>query len=88
LFQFHNHIAKNILKQDPHNTNYWGSKEVGKFLETLMYPGASVDWREHLKKNLGEEMSAKGMVEYFAPLMDYLKEQNKGRTYTLPETID
>jgi peptidyl-dipeptidase A len=88
LFQFHNHIAKNILKQDPHNTNYWGSKEVGKFLETLMYPGASVDWREHLKKNLGEEMSAKGMVEYFAPLMGYLKEQNKGRTYTLPETID
>lgn len=88
LFQFHNHIAKNILKQDPHNTNYWGNKEVGKFLEKLMYPGASVDWREHLKKNLGEEMSAKGMVEYFAPLMDYLKEQNKGRVYTLPETID
>lgn len=88
LFQFHNHIAKNILKQDPHNTNYWGSKEVGKFLKKLMYPGASVDWREHLKKNLGEEMSAKGMVEYFAPLLEYLKEQNKGRVYTLPETID
>jgi peptidyl-dipeptidase A len=87
LFQFHNYIAKNILKQDPHNTNYWGSKEVGKFLEKLMYPGASVDWREHLKKNLGEEMSAKGMVEYFAPLLDYLKEQNKGRVYTVPETM-
>ena len=88
LFQFHNYIAKNILKQDPHNTNYWGSKEVGKFLEKLMYPGASVDWREHLKKNLGEDMSAKAMVEYFAPLMDYLKEQNKGRVYTLPETVE
>ena len=53
-----------------------------------MYPGASVDWREHLKANLGEDMSAKAMVEYFAPLMDYLKKQNEGRKYTLPETID
>ena len=27
LFQFHDHIAKNILKQDPHATNYFGSKK-------------------------------------------------------------
>jgi peptidyl-dipeptidase A len=27
------------------------------------------------------------MLEYFAPLTEYLKEQNKGRTHTLPETI-
>ena len=32
LFQFHDHIAKKILKQDPHNTNYWGSTATGKFL--------------------------------------------------------
>lgn len=87
LFQFHEHIAKNILKQDPHNTNYWGNKEVGKFLSDLMRPGASVDWKEHLKKNIGSEMSAQSMVNYFAPLMDYLKKQNEGRTHTLPETI-
>ncbi len=30
-------------------------------------------------------MSAKPMVDYFAPLMDYLKKQNEGRNYTLPE---
>lgn len=87
LFQFHMHIARNILKQDPHYTNYYGSKETGKFFKDLMYPGASVDWKEHLKKHIGEDMSAKSMLEYFGPLTNWLKEQNKGRTYTLPETL-
>lgn len=87
LFQIHDHIAKQILKQDPHNTNYWGSKETGKFLTKILSPGATVDWRKLMKDELGEEISAKAMLEYFAPLYKWLKEQNKGRTYTLPETI-
>ncbi len=85
LFQFHMHIAKDILHQDPHNTNYYGSKETGEFLRSLMYPGASVDWRVLLRDKLGADMSAKPMLEYFAPLMDYLKKENAGRQYTLPE---
>jgi peptidyl-dipeptidase A len=52
-----------------------------------MYPGASVDWRDHLKKSISSEMSAKPMVDYFEPLMDWLREQNKGRKYTLPESL-
>ena len=28
LYQLHDTIAKKILKQDPHNTNYWGNREV------------------------------------------------------------
>ena len=87
LFQFHDHIAKNILKQDPHATDYWGNKEVGSFLRKVMRPGATVDWREHLRNSVGSDMSAKPMLDYFAPLMDWLKTQNKGRKYTLPETI-
>jgi peptidyl-dipeptidase A len=87
LFQFHDHISKNILKQDPHKTNYWGNKEVGKFFKSLMYPGASEDWRELLKKNIGSDISAKPMLEYFQPLMGYLKKVNEGRKYTLPEKI-
>ena len=85
LFQFHDYIAKQILHQDPHATNYYGSKEAGKFLHDVMYPGASVDWRELLKKSIGYEMSGKPMLKYFAPLMDYLKKVNKGRKYTLPK---
>jgi peptidyl-dipeptidase A len=87
LFQFHDYIANKILKQDPHATNYYGNKETGKFLSNLLSPGASVDWREHLKTSIGSEMNAKPMVDYFAPLMDWLKEQNRGRKYTLPESI-
>jgi peptidyl-dipeptidase A len=87
LFQFHDHIAKNILHQNPHSTNYYGNKEVGEFLKQVMSPGQTGDWSELLKKELGTDMSAKSMVDYFAPLMAYLKEQNKGRKYTLPEEI-
>ena len=85
LFQIHNHIAKNILKQDPRATNYYGNKEVGKFLTDILRPGATRDWRELLKEATGEDLNAKAMLEYFAPLTDYLKEQNKARTHTLPE---
>lgn len=87
LFQFHDHICKNILKQDVHAANYYGSRETGDFLRKLMTPGASVDWREHLKNTLGTEMSAKPMQDYFAPLTDYLHKVNEGRKYTLPEKI-
>ncbi|MEZ4803418.1 MAG: M2 family metallopeptidase [Gelidibacter sp.] len=87
LFQIHDHIAKNILKQDPHATNYFGSKEVGNFLKGMLKTGANNDWRELLKESVGSGMSAKPMLDYFEPLMAYLKEQNKGRTYTLPENF-
>jgi peptidyl-dipeptidase A len=83
LFQLHDHIAKKILKQDPHATNYYGSKEVGEFLADIMRPGASKDWQAVLKEKTGEDLSARAMVEYFQPLMAYLKEQNKGRKYTM-----
>lgn len=83
LFQLHDHIANNILKQDPRSTNYYGNKEVGNFLRDIMYPGASADWRKMLKEKTGEDLNASAMVAYFQPLMDYLKQQNKGRKYTL-----
>lgn len=87
LFQFHMHIAKNILNQDPHNSNYYGSKETGEFLSALMKPGATQDWRENLEDNLGEDISAKAILEYFEPLMTWLKEQNAGRECGLPESL-
>jgi len=87
LFQFHDYISKKILKQDPHSTNYFNDKKVGTFLHDIMYPGATMGWRENLQKNLGADLSARPMLEYFQPLMDYLKKVNEGRTCTLPESI-
>lgn len=83
LFQLHDHIARKILHQDPHATNYYGSREVGRFLQDIMRPGSSRDWRTVLKEKTGEDLSARAMVDYFQPLMGYLKAQNKGRQYTL-----
>jgi peptidyl-dipeptidase A len=85
LFQMHNHIARDILGQDPRNTNYYGSTGVGDFLRTLMAPGASRPWRDVLRETTGQELNANAMMEYFAPLYAWLQEQNRGRTHTLPE---
>ncbi|UCC72887.1 MAG: M2 family metallopeptidase [Gemmatimonadota bacterium] len=85
LFQLHDHVARNILNQDPHDTDYWGSKEVGDFLRDLMAPGASRDWREVLQETTGRELDAQAIVDYFQPLYEWLVEQNEGRTHTLPE---
>jgi peptidyl-dipeptidase A len=87
LFQLHDHIARNILNQDPRATNYYGNKEVGDFLKEILRPGATRDWRELLKETTGEDLSAKAMLNYFEPLMEHLKEVNQGREYTLPEQI-
>jgi peptidyl-dipeptidase A len=87
LFQLHDHIAKNILKQDPHATNYYGNKDVGDFLRGILSTGATGDWRKTLKDAVGSDLSAKAMVDYFMPVMDYLKKVNAGRKYTLPETM-
>lgn len=87
LFQFHVYIANNILKQPPHATNYYGNKEIGNFFKKIMTPGATVNWKEHLKQNIESDMSAKPMVEYFNPLYNWLKKENKNRAYTLPEKL-
>jgi peptidyl-dipeptidase A len=85
LFQLHNHIARTILGQDPRDTDYFGNRNVGQFLHALMAPGASRPWREVLRETTGQELDAQAMVEYFAPLYDWLREQNRGRAHTLPE---
>ena len=85
LMQIHEHIAREILHQDPHDANYFGRKDVGDFLKSLLAPGATVDWRQLMRDKLGEEISAKPMLRYFEPLLQWLKEQNKGRIATLAD---
>jgi peptidyl-dipeptidase A len=87
LFQVHDYISKNILHQDARSTNYFGNKEIGKFIGDIMRPGNSVDWRKLLKEKTGEDLSARAMLDYFMPLMKWLQEQNAGRKYTLAEPL-
>lgn len=78
-YQLHTFIARNILEQDPRDCNYYGNEEVGEFLWNLLSLGATRDWREVLRETTGEEVSTKAMLEYFEPLVEYLREQNAGR---------
>lgn len=78
-YQLNDYIAKHILHQPPQACNYAGSKEVGDFLRSIMEKGKTQDWRQVLKEATGEELSTRAMVEYYAPLMKWLQEQNKGR---------
>ena len=85
LHQLHAHIANKILKQDPRATNYFGNKEMGRFLNDILKQGAVGDWRQIMRDELGEEISAKPMLEYYRPLLAHLRKVNKGRRHTLPE---
>jgi len=86
LFQLHQHIAEDILKQNPRSTNYFGKQEIGNFLEKILKPGKTRKWRGLLKETIQEDISSKAMIEYFNPLMNYLKEKNQGKRYTLPDS--
>lgn len=78
-YQLHAHIAREILDQPPTACNYYGSEETGDFLRSILDEGATRDWRELLREATGSELSTRPMMEYFAPLMDWLREQNEGR---------
>lgn len=88
LFHLHDYIASEILHQDPHETNYFGNKEVGDFIWSILSQGAKADWRTLLKEKTGSDLSAKAMLDYYQPLMEWLQKENEGRTYTLPEIAE
>jgi peptidyl-dipeptidase A len=47
----------------------------------MMASGQSEPWQDALEKLTGtREMDASAIIDYFAPLMTYLKEQNEGRS--------
>ncbi len=62
-----------------HRCSFYGNKEVGKRLGAMLEMGASKPWPDALQAFTGtREMSGKAMIEYFKPLMTWLKKQNKG----------
>jgi peptidyl-dipeptidase A len=78
-YQLNDYIARQILHQPPQSCNYAGSRAVGDFLRGIMEKGATEDWRRILKDATGEELSTRAMVEYYAPLMQWLEKENAGR---------
>ena len=64
-----------------HECSVFGSAEAGARLSAMLEAGASAPWQDTLEKLTGtREMDATAIIDYFAPLMGYLQEQNEGRT--------
>ena len=58
----------------------FGSKEAGSRFHALLEAGQSQPWQDTLEELTGtREMDATAIVDYFAPLMEYLREQNANR---------
>ena len=58
----------------------YGSKEAGERFFALLEAGQSKPWQDTLEAMTGtREMDATAIIDYFAPLMEYLKEQNANR---------
>jgi peptidyl-dipeptidase A len=80
-FQFHQALCKAAGHQGPlHTCSIYGNKAAGKKLQALLETGASRPWPEALERLTGtKQMDATPMVDYFAPLQKWLKEQNAGK---------
>jgi len=78
-FQLNDHIARKILHQPPQSCNYAGNADVGSFLQKILSPGATRDWRTILRESTGEDLSTRAIKEYFQPLMAWLEKENAGR---------
>ena len=81
-FQFHKAACEMAGWEGPlHRCSVYGSKEVGERFNAMLEMGASQPWPEALEAFIGtREMDGTAMVEYFAPLMTWLQEQNADRS--------
>ena len=80
-FQFHKALCQAAGFKGPlHECSVFGSKEAGARYAQMLARGASQPWQDTLEKLTGSrEMDAGAIIEYFQPLMTWLKEQNKNR---------
>ncbi len=81
-FQFQRALCERAGYQGPlHECSVYGSKVAGESLQAMLAAGASEPWQDTLSKLTGtREMDATAIIDYFEPLMGWLREQNEGRT--------
>ena len=78
-FQFHRALAREAGASGPlHRASIYGSKPAGRRLASTLEMGMSREWPDALEALTGDRrMDAKGLLEYFAPLKQWLDEQNR-----------
>jgi peptidyl-dipeptidase A len=77
-FQFYKAMCDASGYKGPLNRcSFYGSKAAGEKLNTMLQAGQSRPWQETLKEMTGtDHLDAQAMLDYFAPLYQWLKEQN------------
>jgi len=81
-FQFHRAVCELAGYEGPlHRCSIYESEEAGRRLIEMLEMGASRPWPDALEALTGErEMDATAILDYFAPLVAWLDEQNRDRT--------
>ena len=79
-FQFHRALCRTAGYTGPlHRCSIYNNKDAGGRLNKMLAMGQSRPWPEALETLTGErQMDATAMLDYFAPLKQWLDEQNKG----------
>ena len=80
-FQFYKSLCEAAGHTGPlYECSFHGNAEAGRKFQAMLAHGASQPWQATLKELTGSEQIDGGAVlEYFAPLQEWLKEQNAGK---------
>ena len=81
-FQFYRALCAAAGHEGPlYQCSIYGNKEAGAKYWKMLGEGASQPWQTTLKELTGkDELDASAIIDYFAPLDAWLKDQNKGKT--------
>jgi peptidyl-dipeptidase A len=79
-YQFHRALCRAAGFSGPlHRCSIYGNKVAGERLTGLLRLGASRPWQEALAQLTAEtELSASALLDYYAPLHEWLEQQNRG----------
>jgi peptidyl-dipeptidase A len=90
-FQFYKSLCDAAGHTGPlYECSFYGNKVAGEKFQAMLAKGASQPWQQTMKELTGgEKMDASAVLEYFAPLQAWLKQQNEGQTcgWQAPATI-
>ena len=81
-YQFHEALC-NLIDYDGylHECSIYGNKEAGDRIISTMAMGQSLPWQEAFENLTGSrQLSGKSIMNYYAPLKEWLDEENKNRT--------
>ena len=81
-YQFHEALCKEMGFEGPlHECSIYGNKVAGEKIISTMALGESQPWQDTFENLTGSrKLSGKSILNYYAPLKDWLDDQNKDRT--------